>query len=82
MYFDTHAHYYDDAFDADRDEVLSALPAAWKAMLDFAARCRECVPHVIMTIVNKDKTPEEIERCRRLTMDLGVTLRVRTYIPD
>lgn len=28
MIFDTHAHYYDDAFDADRDEVLSALPAA------------------------------------------------------
>ena len=27
MYFDTHAHYYDDAFDPDRDEVLSALPA-------------------------------------------------------
>ena len=51
-------------------------------MLDFAARCREYVPHVIMTIVNKDKTPEEIERCRRLTTDLGVTLRVRTYIPD
>ena len=25
--FDTHAHYYDDAFDADRDAVLSALPA-------------------------------------------------------
>lgn len=28
MYFDTHAHYYDEAFDADRDEVLAALPAA------------------------------------------------------
>ena len=27
MLFDTHAHYYDDAFDTDRDEVLSALPA-------------------------------------------------------
>ena len=26
MLFDTHAHYYDDAFDADRDEVLSSLP--------------------------------------------------------
>lgn len=26
MYFDTHAHYYDDAFDADREQVLSALP--------------------------------------------------------
>ncbi len=25
--FDTHAHYYDDAFDADRDQVLSALPS-------------------------------------------------------
>ncbi len=27
MIFDTHAHYYDDAFDADRDLVLSGLPA-------------------------------------------------------
>lgn len=26
MYFDTHAHYYDEAFDPDRDEVLAALP--------------------------------------------------------
>ena len=26
MLFDTHAHYYDDAFDSDRDEVLSSLP--------------------------------------------------------
>ena len=25
--FDTHAHYYDAAFDADRDAVLSSLPA-------------------------------------------------------
>ena len=28
MYFDTHAHYDDDAFDADRDTVLAALPSA------------------------------------------------------
>ena len=28
MYFDTHAHYDDEAFAEDRDEVLSALPAA------------------------------------------------------
>ena len=28
MLFDTHAHYYDRAFDADRDEVLSALPGS------------------------------------------------------
>jgi TatD DNase family protein len=25
--FDTHAHYYDEAFDSDRDELLSSLPA-------------------------------------------------------
>lgn len=28
MLFDTHAHYYSEAFDADRDAVLSALPEA------------------------------------------------------
>ena len=27
MYFDTHAHYDDEAFDADRDALLSSLPA-------------------------------------------------------
>ena len=26
--FDTHAHYNDDAFDQDREELLDALPAA------------------------------------------------------
>ena len=25
--FDTHAHYYDDAFDSDRDELLTSLPS-------------------------------------------------------
>ncbi len=28
MYFDTHAHYDDEWFDADRDEVIASLPAA------------------------------------------------------
>ena len=27
LIFDTHAHYDDEAFDADRDEVLSSLPS-------------------------------------------------------
>ncbi len=27
MYFDTHAHYDDERFDADRDEMLASLPA-------------------------------------------------------
>ena len=28
MIFDTHAHYDDEAFDADRDELLAGLSAA------------------------------------------------------
>ena len=26
MYFDSHAHYDDEAFNMDRDDILSALP--------------------------------------------------------
>ena len=40
------------------------------------------VPHVVMTIVDKDKTPEEIEACRALAESLGAKLRVRAYISD
>ena len=37
MLFDTHAHYYDQAFDGDRDAVLSALPAAGVGLGDGTA---------------------------------------------
>ena len=33
MIFDTHAHYYDNAFDADRDALLSALPEKGVALV-------------------------------------------------
>ena len=55
---------------------------AWDAMLDFTRSAAQYVPPVMMTIVNKDKTPEEIEACRRMCERLGATLRVREYIPD
>ena len=55
---------------------------AWDAMLDFTRRAAKVVPKVVMTIVNRDKTPEEIEACRALCAGLGATLRVREYIPD
>lgn len=55
---------------------------AWAAMLDFTRRAAARVPHVVMTIVNRDKTPEEIDRCRALAQSLGAALRVREYIPD
>ena len=55
---------------------------AWEAMLDFAKKATAHVPHVVMTIVDKDKTQEDIDRCRKITEELGVTLRIRAYIED
>ena len=54
--------------------------AAYQAMLDFAKEAKEYVPNVVMTIVDKDKTPEEIETCYAIAESLGVTLRVRSFI--
>ncbi len=68
-----------------RSTAPSPSPARHAGVGRHAGLCPECkeyVPHVVMTIVDKDKTPEEITRCRRLTEDLGVTLRIRAYIPD
>lgn len=56
--------------------------AAWDAMLDFTRKAVRHVPRVVMTIVDKDKTPEDIEACRALAGSLGAALRVRAYIPD
>ena len=56
--------------------------AAWDAILDFTRRAAKTVPTVMMTIVNKDKTPDEIYACRTLAERLGARLRVREYIPD
>lgn len=54
----------------------------WDAMLDFTEKCSKYVPKVIMTVVDKDKTPEELEHCRELAKGLGAKLRVRAYIPN
>ena len=55
---------------------------AWDAMLAFTRRATKYVPTVMMTIVDKDKTPEDIEHSRALAESLGAQLRVRAYIPD
>ncbi len=56
--------------------------AAWDAMLDFTKKAARYVPKVVMTIVDKDKTPQDIQAARTLAQSLGATLRVRAYIPD
>ena len=54
--------------------------AAYQAMLDFARECKQYVPHVILTIVDKDKSPEEIQTCKDIAQKLGVKLRIRSFI--
>ena len=53
---------------------------AYQAMLDFAQNAANYVPNVIFTIVDKDKTPEEIENCKRIAAERGVQLRIRSFI--
>jgi len=53
---------------------------AYQAMLDFAKESAAYVPNVVMTIVDKDKTQEEIQQCYKIAEELGVTLRVRSFI--
>ena len=54
--------------------------AAYQAMLDFAKESAAYVSNVVMTIVDKDKTQEEIDQCFSIAKELGVTLRVRSFI--
>ena len=54
--------------------------AAYQAMLDFAGEAKRYVPHVVLTIVDKDKTQEEIQNCRDIADRLGVKLRIRSFI--
>lgn len=54
--------------------------AAYQAMLDFAQESTRYVPEVLFTIVDKDKTPEQIEQCRRIAAQRGVRLRIRSFI--
>ena len=53
---------------------------AYQAMLDFARESAAFVPNVVMTIVDKDKTEEEIENCKKIAEGLGVKLRIRSFI--
>lgn len=53
---------------------------AYQAMLDFARESKQFVPHVIFTVVDKDKTQEELQRCQKIADDCGVMLRIRSFI--
>lgn len=52
---------------------------AYEAMLAFAEHSKKYVPNVVLTIVDHVNPPEEIEKCRRICEERGLSLRVRPY---
>ncbi len=52
MYFDTHAHYDDEWFDADRDEVLRALPEAGVSLV-VNAGCDEASSRAAVDLAHR-----------------------------
>lgn len=52
---------------------------SYGAMLKFAQDCKNYVPNVVLTVVDKVEDAEEIARCRAICAERGLNLRVRTY---
>ena len=53
---------------------------SWQAMLDFAKDSTKFVPDVVMTIVGSPVTTPEVQsKCKAITDELGVRLRIRPY---
>jgi len=54
---------------------LDALPA----IIVFTREAKRFVPEVILTIVDV-LSPEQVEACRRIAVDIGVPLRIRSRV--
>ena len=54
---------------------------AFDALLHFASEVKKYVPTVLLSAVKETLTSDEIEQCKKLCAELGVTLRLRDYIP-
>ena len=67
---------------AEKYEALCrpAQSGAYQAMLDFTKEAAAYVPNVVMTIVDNGKPLEEIETSKKIASEMGVTLRVRSFI--
>ena len=50
-----------------------------EAMLTFAEHMRPYVPNVVLTIVDKVNSDDEIARCQKICDERNLTLRVRPY---
>lgn len=52
---------------------------SYDGMLEFAEHCKRYIPTVVMTIVDQVENAEEIEKCREICRERGLSLRVRPY---
>ena len=52
---------------------------SYNAMLDFAGKCVEYVPHVVMTTVDTTLTKEEERQCQGICDEIGATYRIRPW---
>lgn len=69
---------------SNREEYLrltrpGAGEKGWQAMLDFVRQAVRYVPKMMVSVVDYDKSPQEMEACRRLAEELGATFRVRPF---
>lgn len=54
--------------------------AAFPSILDFAVRAKAVVPRVVFSVVDHFLSDESLAACRRISLELGIPLRVRAYI--
>jgi len=64
------------------DEICHSAfgESAFEGLQEFARLAKRFVPKVILSIVDHDITPAEIEECRRIAAKCGVDFRIREYI--
>ena len=88
------ASLYKDAFDTvsislnspsaeEYDRICHSKfgPQAFSAILKFTSEVKKYVPDTRLSVVSEFISLSDIEKCRCLADELGVTLRVRDYIP-
>ena len=85
---------YKDAFDTvsislntpspeKYDEICHPIykGIAYESMLNFARNVSNYVQNTLFSVVKETLTEEELEKCREISDNCGVTLKVRTYSP-